>query len=139
MLENSQVSFVPHPPKIQGAISSTHRSITKPALNPVTHFGLMSLMVPFLCSVLPSNQALPVIRSLREERKLVGQDHVCVVLSLPLYQAGSQPLRFSSGNICLVSRLSKPDIFQNPEHLDGIVHRKKGTMLWRTKMQKGNS
>ena len=70
-----------HPPKIPGSYQHTqvyHKTSLQPRK---PSFGLMSLLVPFLPSALPSYPGLLVIRIPREERMLVGQVHVC---SLPL-------------------------------------------------------
>ena len=123
-----------HPPKIPRELSA-HKRVSQNQPQPRKQsFISMSLMVPCLPSALPSNQGLPVIRPLGKEKAGGAGSLLCSAPSLPLYQAGSEPPTFESENICLVSRPSLA-VLQNPEHLDGTVHRKEGTVSWKTEMK----
>ena len=126
MYYNIPISSVSCPPRIPGCYQHTqvyHKTSLQPRK---LSFMLMSLMVPFLPSTLPNNQGLPVIRTLGA-RTLAGQLHVCSLPHVSLHQAGSQtlPLLPLETFATLANWLSLA-LLQNPEHLDGTVHRKEG-------------
>lgn len=126
-----------HPPKIPGSYQHTqvyHKAILQPRK---PSFGLKSLMVPFLPSALPSYPGLLVIRTPRGERMLVGQVHVC---SLPLpclytKQVARLYPPLPQGTFVLLADCLSLAVLQNPEHLDGIMHRREGAVPCRAEMQ----
>ena len=121
-------------PEFQGVIS-IHKCITKPGLQPrKLSFMLMSPMVPFRPSALPNNQGLPIIRTLGA-RMLGGQFHVFSRPCVSLQQAGSQTLPLlPPGTFATLADWLSLALLQNPVHLDGIVHRREGTVPCRAEI-----
>ena len=120
------ISSVSSPPRIPG--SNQHTQVYhKTSLQPrKLSFVMMPSTVPFLPSTFPNNQGLPVIRTLGA-RLLVGQLHVFSLPHVSLHQAGSQTLPLLPlETFATLANWLNLALLQNPEHLDGIVHKREG-------------